>query len=243
MTRIIIPAYNEAANLPALLNDIATTLAAEPYRVYAVNDGSTDATGTVLGTLAQTHPLTVLTHQGNRGVAAAFRTGFTAVLSDAADDDGVVLMEGDGTSAPVLLPQLLSRIRGGADVAIASRYQTGGGYARFPLKRLVLSRGANAIFRLLFPIPGVHDYTIFYRAYRVPPLRAAIRAHGERFIESTTFLANAEILLKLRPHLGRVEEIPLEYDYGKKQGKTGMKIWKNLRSYLVFIARHGFRRA
>ncbi|MDP3685931.1 MAG: glycosyltransferase [bacterium] len=242
MMRIMIPAYNEAENLPALVDAIAKVLVAEPYRIYAINDGSADDTGAVLETLAQEHPLTVRTHQVNRGVAATFRTGFAVVLADAEDNDVVILMEGDGTSTPALLPKLRARIRNGADVVIASRYQSGGGYKRFPLKRLVLSRGANVIFRLLFPIPNVQDYTIFYRAYRVPPLRAAVHAYGERFIESTTFLANAEILLKLRPYLRHVEEVPLEYDYGKKRGKTGMKIWKNLRSYLVFIAQRGFRR-
>ena len=241
MVRIIIPAYNEAANLSQVAREIAEVLRSEPHRLYIVNDGSWDTTASVLERLATQAPITILTHPVNRGVAAAFRTGFTSVLSEAANDDVVILMEGDGTSAPSLLPTLLARIRAGADVVIASRYQPGGGYTRFPLKRLVLSRGANLIFRILFPIPGVQDYTIFYRAYRIPPLRATIQAYGQRFIESTTFLANAEILLKLRPHLRRVVEVPLEYDYGKKRGKTGMKIGKNLRSYLAFIAQHGFR--
>lgn len=243
MVRLIIPAYNEAANLPQLVREIEDVIRGEPHRLYIVNDGSRDETSSVLERLAAEAPITVLTHPVNCGVAAAFRTGFTAALAEAEENDAVVLMEGDGTSPPALVPIFLSRIRAGADVVIASRYQPGGGYTRFPFKRLVLSRGANFIFRVLFSIPGVFDYTIFYRAYRVPPLRAAVHAHGERFIESTTFLANAEILLKLRPHLRRVEEVPLEYDYGKKQGKTGMKIWKNLRSYLTFIGQQGFRRA
>lgn len=242
MVHLIIPAYNEGANLPQVVREIEDVLRGEPYRLSVVNDGSHDETASVLERLSAHAPITILTHPVNRGVAAAFRTGFLSVLSEAADDDEIILMEGDGTSSPSLLPTLLARIRAGADVVIASRYQPGGGYKRFPLKRLVLSRGANAMFRFLFPIPGVQDYTIFYRAYHVPPLRAAIQAHGERFIESTTFLVNAEILLKLRPYIRRVEEVPLAYDYGKKRGKTGMKIWKNLRSYLVFIARRGFRR-
>lgn len=242
MIRIIIPAYNEAANLPTLVADSAAVLQNEPYRLYAVNDGSRDATAEVLTRLAAQHPITILTHEVNRGVAAAFRTGFTAVLKDAADDDMVILMEGDGTSVPSILPQMIGRIRAGADVAIASRYQRGGGYRNFPLKRLLLSRGANAIFRMVFPLRGAQDYTIFYRAYRVPPLRRAMSAHGESFIESTTFLANAEILVKLRPFVRRVEEVPFLYDYSRKRGKSGMKVGKNLHSYLSFIARHAFRR-
>lgn len=241
MTRIILPCYNEAGNLPVLLPDIAESLAGEPYRLYAVNDGSRDDTASVLAELSRTYPLTILTHEVNRGVAAAFRTGFTAVLQDAQDDEVIVLLEGDGTSSPGLLPDMIRRIRAGADVVIASRYRPGGGYRRFPLKRLLLSRGANLVFRLLFPVAGAKDFTIFYRAYRVPPLRAALEAHGDHFIESDTFLANAEILVKLRPFIRRVEEVPLLYDYGHKKGRSGMKVGKNLASYLSFLARHVIR--
>ncbi len=237
MTRIIIPAYNEAENLPTLVASIDATLAGTPYHLYAVNDGSNDDTLVVLRGLAGRYPMTVLDHGANKGVAAAFRTGFTVALTDAHDDDVVLLLEGDGTSSPTLLPDMIRRVQTGADVVIASRYQPGGGYRRFPLKRLLLSRGANLLFRLLFPVAGAKDFTIFYRAYRVLPLRAAMAAHGDRFIESTTFLANAEILVKLRPFVRRVEEVPFHYDYGKKRGQSGMKIWKNLRSYLAFIAR------
>lgn len=241
MTRVILPAYNEAANLPTLVVDLAAVLTSEPFRLYAVNDGSSDHTAAVLAELATRYPLTTHTHAVNQGVAAVFRRGFQLALDGAADTDIIVLMEGDGTSPPTLLPAMLSAIRAGADVVIASRYRRGGGYTRFPWKRLLLSRSANATFRLLFPIRGVTDYSIFYRAYRVPPLRALIAATGDRFIEATTFLANAEILIKLRPYLRRVAEVPLRYDYGLKRGESGMKVWKNVKSYLSFIAKHAGR--
>lgn len=241
MTRIIVPCYNEAANLKDLVAAIRETLVNEPCQLYAVNDGSKDETAAVLTELARRHPVTILTHEVNKGVAAAFRTGFTAAVRDAVDDDVVVLMEGDQTSTPALLPEMIQRARGGADVVIASRYRPGGGYTNFPLKRLILSKGANIVFRLFFPIQGVTDYSIFYRAYRVPPLRSAILKHGDQLIASTTFLANAEILVKLKPFLRRVEEVPLLYDYGRKKGRSGMKVWKNLKSYFGFIARHAFR--
>lgn len=238
MIRVIIPAYNESKNLPRVIPDVSAALKNSEHRIYVVDDGSTDMTAEVLVTLASRYPLTVLTHRPNKGVAAAFRTGFTAVMRDAAEQDVVVLMEGDGTSLPELLPEMAQRIQNGADIVIASRYRQGGGYKNFPLKRLLLSRGANLVFRILFPIPSVTDYSIFYRAYRVPPLRATIAQHGDTFIASETFFANIEILLKLRPYLKRIEEVPLNYDYGLKRGKSGMKVWKNLRSYLRFIARN-----
>jgi len=242
MIRLILPCYNEAENLPSVLAQITEALKETPYTIYAVEDGSTDATKSVLENLSRQYPIRVLLHSLNRGVAASFRTGFTAAVREAVDHEVIALLEGDDTSTAIFLPEMIRRVQDGADMVIASRYRPGGGYRRFPLRRLLLSRGANMVFRLFFPIPGVTDYTIFYRAYRVPPLRACMTDFGEHFIESTGFLANAEILVKLRPYLRRVEEVPFLYDYGHKRGRSGMKIWKNLTSYLTFVARHARRR-
>lgn len=241
MIRIIIPAYNEAKNLPSLLQDIAEALQKEPYEVAIINDGSKDNTLEVAHQLSRQYPVTVLDHHVNRGVAEAFRTGITYVAGKAAPSDVVVIMEGDGTSSPKILPLLARRVALGADIVIASRYETGGRYQKFPFKRLILSKGANIVFQLLFPVKGVKDYSIFYRAYRAEVLKRALSRYGEKFITVQTFFANIEILLNLRPFIQKVEEVPLVYDYGKKKGKSGMKIWKNLRSYLSFIAQHAFR--
>lgn len=241
MIRIIIPAYNEAKNLPSLLQDIAEALQEEPYDIAIVNDGSKDNTLEVARGLSQQYPVTVLDHLVNRGVAEAFRTGITYAAGKAAPSDVVVIMEGDGTSSPRILPEFARRVALGADIVIASRYETGGRYQKFPLKRLILSKGANIVFQLLFPVKGVKDYSIFYRAYRAEVLQRALARYGEKFITVQTFFVNIEILLNLRPFLQKVEEVPLVYDYGKKKSKSGMKIWKNLRSYLSFIAQHAFR--
>lgn len=241
MVRIIIPAYNEAPNLPRVFSDIAAASPA-PYQIYVINDGSQDETAAVATGLAARYPLRLITHPRNQGVAEAFRTGFTAALADSADTDFIFIMEGDATSDANLLPKMASKLSEGADIVIASRYRRGGGYKNFPVKRLILSRGANALFRLRFPLPGLTDYSIFYRGYRVPPLKASWAAWGQDMITSPTFFANCEILLKMRPYLKHVAEVPFLYDYGAKRGKSSMKIGPNLRSYFKFIIRPTFRK-
>lgn len=238
MIHIIIPAYNEAANLSAVVAGIHAVLRDEQFAITIVNDGSRDRTAAVADGLSRAYGVTVLHHAANRGVNEAFRTGITHVAGKAAPDDVIVIMEGDGTSSPELLPELAQRVSQGADIVIASRYQPGGHYRKFPVKRLILSRGANLVFQLLFPFQGVKDYSIFYRAYRARPLQAALTHYGQKFITFQTFFSNIEILFNLRPFIGRIEEIPFVYDYSRKQGQSSMKIWKNLRSYLFFIARH-----
>lgn len=241
MIHIVIPAYNEERNLPGLIRDIARTIPQKDYDITIVDDGSHDNTAFAAHRLSTQHPLSVLRHASNRGVAEAFRTGLTHVASTAAPSDVIIIMEGDGTSSPELIPVLARRISSGADIVIASRYQTGGAYRKFPLKRLILSKGANLVFQRAVPVPGVKDYSIFFRAYRAHPIQQALRHYGSHFITAKTFFANIEILMNLRPFISSIEEVPFIYDYSKKQGKSGMKIWKNLRSYIFFLARYALR--
>lgn len=229
--RIVIPAYNEAANLPGLCERIQVALE-RAYTLFIVDDGSKDGTKAVLERLTKTHPIEALTHEVNRGIAAVFLTGLRAATADAQDDDAVVVMEGDGTSAPEILGEMLDKLSGDCDVVIASRYQPGGSYKDFPPKRLFLSCAANTLLGLVCRVPGVQDYTIFYRAYRAGPLKRALKEFGDRFTSTGGFACNAEMLLRLKPFIREVREVPLVYDYSIKKGKSSMDIEKNLKSYL-----------
>jgi dolichol-phosphate mannosyltransferase len=230
--RIIVPAFNEAANLPALCERLRAALGTRTYALFIVDDGSQDATAETARRLTAGHPIVCLSHPVNRGIAAVFLTGIRAALEGAQPDDAVVIMEGDGTSDPALLPAMLQALEARADVVIASRYRPGGEHRRFPLKRLILSHGANGLLRLLCRMPGVTDYTIFYRAYRASVLRRGLEAHGDSLTSVGGFACNAELLLRLGPWCREIREVPFVYDYGIKKGKSGMRIAGNLRSYL-----------
>ena len=241
--RLVVPAFNEAANLPSLLERVAAALAGKSYFAIVVDDGSADGSAAVVEGLARRFPVRLLRHERNRGIAATFLTGLRAAAADAADADAIVIMEGDGTSDPALLPALGEALESGADVAIASRHVPGGAYRRFPLKRLLLSRAANFLLRRLCPLPGASDFTIFYRAYRAGPLKRALGAYGDRFTSVGGFACNAEMLLRLAPFIGRVVEVPFVYDYGVKRGASAMRIGGNLLSYAALFRVHFFDRA
>src|SRR5262249_56600752 len=75
---VVVPAWNEAANLPACVNRLHTTFAGLAYEVVIVDDGSSDETLAVARRLAAEHPdaVRVETHAANQGLGAALRTGF-----------------------------------------------------------------------------------------------------------------------------------------------------------------------
>lgn len=238
--RLVIPAYNEGRNLEALVTRLSASLAAlgRPWRAFVVDDGSRDDTAAVLARLAGRFPLTPLSHGVNRGIAQVFLTGLRAAVAGADDDDAVAIIEGDGTSDPAVLPQMLEALVPPCGVVIASRHVPGGAYRRFPLHRVVMSLAANALLRWICPVPGARDYSIFYRVYRAGPLKKALAADGDAFTSVGGFACNAEMLIRLRPWMGTVREVPFVYDYGVKKGRSSMKLVENLRSYVRLFRIH-----
>lgn len=240
MIHIVVLAYNEAAMLPKLLERLNGVLVGqkESFRLLVVDDGSKDGTGDTAQALSAKYPVVVLRHAVNQGVAKAFDTGLRKAAAEAEGDDVIVTMEGDGTNDPETLPPMLEKFKEGFDVVCASRYAKGGGYRGFPLKRYLLSIGANTAARIFFRIPEVRDYTLFFKGYRASLLKRAISAYGECFVEGRGFASNAEILVKTcRGGSVRCAEVPTVYRYDLKAGKSTMKIGKNLVEYLRLFRR------
>lgn len=240
MIRIVVLAYNEAAGIGSLLIELDEALRRRgwPYQFVIVNDGSTDGTVEAVRALLRRLPITLLNHERNLGVGRAFDTGLRHAAGEAAPSDTIVTIEGDRTNQPETLLAMLSEMERGCDVVCASRYLAGGRYVGFPWMRHAFSLAANWTMRLFFPIPGVRDYTIFYRAYRAGVLAETIRAFGDRFIESRGFTANAEILFKTAM-LGplRCSEVAMVYRYDLKKGGSKMRVWRNIREYGALFGR------
>lgn len=235
MISIVLLAYNEEDALPRLIPEIESALASipEPHRFVVVDDGSRDRTAEIARGLAAAYPLILVSHEVNKGVAKAFDTGLRAAVKDAVPGDLVFTMEGDRTNDPACLAAMIDKLRDSCDVVCASRYQPGGAYVGFPFTRRILSFGANTLARLFFRVPGVKDYTIFYRGYRAAVLQRALAGYGERFIRCRGFASNAEILVKVaKAGPLRCGEVAMMYRYDLKRGASKMKVVKNFAEYL-----------
>ncbi|HAM35861.1 MAG TPA: dolichol-phosphate mannosyltransferase [Elusimicrobia bacterium] len=246
MIHILILGYNEEKALPGMLARLDETLRQqhEPFRFVVVDDGSVDATASVVQALAGKLPVLLLRHETNRGVAKAFDTGLRRIAGEARPEDFIITMEGDGTNDPGSLLPMLRRLAEGYDVVCASRYCPGGAYVGFPLFRRFLSLSANLLTRLVLAIPGVEDYTIFFRGYRAGVVQRALRAFGDDFIESRSFASNAELLIKAwRSGDLRCCEVATIYRYDLKHGKSKMKVCSNAAEYFRMFRRTLGRRA
>lgn len=124
----IIPAFNEARNLPAVVAGLR--LHAPGLDLCVVDDGSTDDTAAVARGLG----VTVLRSPLNLGIGGAVQTGY--LWARQRGYDVAVQVDGDGQHEPASVPGVLAPVVGGsADLSIGSRFLEGAGFQSTPLRR------------------------------------------------------------------------------------------------------------
>jgi dolichol-phosphate mannosyltransferase len=141
---LIVPTYNERENIVPLVERIHKSLFNYNYELIVVDDNSPDGTSELAKSLSSQYPVSVLVRTTERGLASAVVAGFNQAKGDVL---GVI--DADLQHPPEFIPDLLNAIRGGADVAIASRYVPGGGIEGWTLKRKIISKGAKLPANLL----------------------------------------------------------------------------------------------
>lgn len=148
---VVVPAYNEADNLPSTL----ATIPAYVDHVLVVDDGSADGTSKVAA-LHDRPGVEVLRHLENRGVGAAVATGYRRALS--LNSDVAVVMAGDGQMDPADLPSLLRPILDGqADYVKGNRFAIREVWETMPRLRLVGNIVLSLLTRLTAGYPRMFD--------------------------------------------------------------------------------------
>ena len=143
---ILIPTYNEHDNIAPLLERIAGAIPGNDYEVVFVDDDSRDGTSELINTLSSKYPARVVVRKDKKGLASAVVDGFGMVSTDT-----VVVMDADLQHPPEVIPALIKAIREGADIAVASRYISGGGTAGWSKTRKIISNGAIMLAHILLP--------------------------------------------------------------------------------------------
>ena len=200
-TWIVLPTYNEAGNVTAMLDAILSL--GSGMEILVVDDDSPDGTGVLVEARAQQEPrVRALRRRGERGLGTAYQAGFQEALRRGAQ--AVVTMDCDFSHDPAQIPALVAALDG-ADVAVGSRYTPGGRIEGWSLHRRLLSASANRFVHLLFHLPA-HDCTSGFRAYR----RHILEAIPWERIQSTGYSFLVESLLwAARQEVARIREVPI----------------------------------
>ncbi|MGC1815915.1 MAG: polyprenol monophosphomannose synthase [Solirubrobacterales bacterium] len=200
---VILPTYNEAENLERIVGAVLDRLPAYG-RVLVVDDSSPDGTGEIADRLASAEDSVDVLHRPRKeGLGPAYLAGFRVALDDGADR--IIEMDADFSHDPADLPRLIQATEE-ADLAIGSRYVSGGGVTDWGPMRRFISRGGSTYSRLALGLP-VRDLTGGFKCYRRPVLETinldTIEARGYAFQVETTYRA-------IRAGF-RVVEIPITF--------------------------------
>jgi len=217
-TLVFVPAWNEAENLPAVLDELRREL--PDADVLVVDDGSTDATAEV----ARTGGAEVVSFGENRGLPAGIAAGYEYALERGYDLCGRV--DADGQHPVAELARLLERVRAGeCDVAVGSRFASGKGYAPYRYKPSGARRFGTALLRRSMRLVlrrAFLDATSGMYAVNAKALPVMAQPY-------TTEAPEVEALLRLGESTLRVHEVPVDMraragGESKLQGKKSVLV-------------------
>lgn len=201
---VVIPTYCERGALPGTLSRLRA--AVPEADVLIADDASPDGTGELADAAAACDPhVHVLHRAGKEGLGPAYLAGFAWGLERGYEV--LVEMDADASHRPEQLPRLLELIASGADLAIGSRWVRGGRVHDWPLRRLLLSRGANLYVRVLLGL-GVADATAGFRAYRSELLRGIV-AGG---VASQGYCFQVDMTRRAHAAGAHIGEAPIDFD-------------------------------
>ena len=200
---LILPTYNEAENVEAIVAAASAVLASatgsssdgDGFAVLVVDDGSPDGTGQIADRLAAERDWMHVLHRAEKnGIGPAYLAGFRHALDRGA---GYVMeMDSDFSHDPADLARLLAAVDrdtpASADLALGSRYVPGGGVSDWGWLRRFISEGGSTYSRWVLGLQ-VRDLTGGFKCFRREVLEAihfdGVRSHGYAFQVELTYRA------------------------------------------------------
>lgn len=226
---VVVPVYNEHANIATCLRGLWRALEREPHEILVVHDTDEDTTLGAIAQMPDAPPtLRLVRNRIGRGVANAIRAGFAAACGDV-----IVTTMADLSDPPEKILELARKMRAsGAAVVAGSRYMPGGSQEGGPIVKRTLSRVAGLSLHW-FAGMATHDATNNFKAYsRAFLRRTSVQAQG-------AFDIGLELSVKAHLAEAGVAEVPTSWR-DRSAGESRFKVWswapKYLRWYVAAMA-------
>jgi dolichol-phosphate mannosyltransferase len=204
---IVMPAYNEAANLQELLPRIlqeADKIPTHELHVLVVDDNSPDGTGAVVSDWMAKDPRIHLLNGNKVGLGEAYKRGIACAI-ETLDPDLIIQMDADQQHDPALLPLFVNLTQYGFTLIIGSRFAPGAGRPALSFFRRVISLTGTIMVRAAAGLPRLHDCTSGYRCVATSVLvKCDLRSLATR-----GYSFQSSLLSELIRKGARVVEIPI----------------------------------
>ena len=212
---VIIPTYNEIENIEKIIRKVFS-LSIE-FNILIVDDGSPDGTAQTVKQLQTEFPsqLFILERKGKQGLGTAYIAGFKWSIQKGYEY--IFEMDADFSHNPEDLVRLHNACaHDGYDIAVGSRYVTGGRVENWPLNRILISYGASVYVRLITWMP-VKDCTAGFVCYKRNVLEN-IELDNIRFIG---YAFQIEMKYRAWKKKFQIKEIPITF-VDRKEGVSKM---------------------
>ncbi len=202
-TLVIVPTYEEAANIPELLPRLRA--AAPNVDILIVDDNSPDGTAQLAREINEDlGQIDVLVRPQKAGLGTAYRAGFAIGIERGYDV--LVQMDADLSHDPAAVPSLLARLKGDVGMVIGSRYVPGGEIPHWPWYRRFLSRYGNLYTRLALGLKA-RDLTSGFRAWKTITLQHI----DYKTTHATGYLFQMELAYRVKQHGEHIAEVPITF--------------------------------
>jgi dolichol-phosphate mannosyltransferase len=218
MLSVIVPTYNEAANIGQLLEQLAAATTGLDAEVVVVDDNSQDGTA-ALAEVSDAIPVRVVRRPGKLGLASAVVEGVKQARGDI-----IVVMDADLSHPPAKVRELVAALEG-SDIVVGSRYVTGGGITNWPWSRRLVSKGATLVARTCFGLPVRDPVSGFFAMRRKAFMDKPVDVRGYKIL--------LDVLVKNKG--AKVVEVPFVFT-NRKVGKSKLSV-KEITNYVKDVVK------
>ena len=220
---IIVPVYNEAATVEALIGRVQTVRLPIPREIIAVDDASTDGSADILEKMRDAG-VVVVRHERNRGKGAAIRTGL-----EKATGDLVLIQDADLEYDPSDFPTLLAPLLDGrADAVYGSRF-LGGPHRVLLFWHYVGNKLFTLLTNALYNV-NLSDMGVCYKVFTAELIRSFP-------LREDRFGFEPEVTAKICKRKARLYEVPISYS-GRTYAEGKKITWKDGLAYLRCLLRY-----
>jgi dolichol-phosphate mannosyltransferase len=205
---VVLPTYNEAVNLPRMIEALfALEIPETELSILVVDDGSPDGTGEIADDIASEFPgrVRVLHRIEKQGLGKAYLAGFSKALQNGAE--AILQMDCDFSHQPQYIPIMVEMLKD-KDMVLGSRFAKGGRVdEKWAWWRKLLSWFANSVYLRVILRARIRDMTGGFKLWR----RDTLIGLGLDRIRSNGYVFQAEMTY-VTTQLGyKVAEVPIYF--------------------------------